>query len=149
VLTDSWRDIIALLSLVLTTAGLVYAIVQIRKTKSAVEAANEATTQTLAESQSRFQRYTASNANRFLNEAKIHLEHQEWEKASGRMNDVADQASLLSPLAGGWEQTAEALRTWASICESLAVKKRKKFPKPKWAAFVGTLQQRLNAIISP
>jgi hypothetical protein len=92
VLTEFWRDLLSLVSLgltvvgfILTALGLWYAILQIRKTKSAVEAAEEAANRALAESERNFQRYAAANAHRFINEAKMHVDGKAWEKAAMRL----------------------------------------------------------------
>lgn len=147
-LTDFWRDVIALLSVVLTTAGLIYAIIQIRKTKSAAEAAKESAQQTLRESQSRFQRYAAASANRFLNEAKIHVGHKDWDKASDRIYLVADQTNLLAAIAREWVGIEQELRKWATLCNRLALGESKRFPR-KWSEFVGAIQGRLNETLGP
>jgi hypothetical protein len=76
--------LIAIVGFGLTAAGLVYAILQIRKTKTAAEAAEEAAKRALTESRRNLQRYAAGNAHRFVNEAKTHVDRQEWEKAAIR-----------------------------------------------------------------
>src|SRR4051794_5263941 len=93
--TDFQRDVLSLVGFLLTTAGLVYAIVQIRMTQSAAKAAEEAAKKTLAESRLSFRRYAAGNAHRFISSAKTHVDDADWVKAAMRIDDVADLVAQL------------------------------------------------------
>jgi len=149
ILTDLWRDVVSILGFIVTTAGLVYAILQIRKTKSAAEAAEAAARSALAESQRNFQRYAAGNAHRFINEAKLHVDRQEWEKAATRLNDLADQAAQLGDVDEDWRQLADELRTWASICTRHAAGSKAKFVRNKWTTFSVRLQAKIDRYHGP
>jgi hypothetical protein len=147
-LTDFWRDLLSLVGFGLTAAGLVYAILQIRKTKSAAEAAEEAAKRVLTESERNFQRYAAANAHRFVNEAKMHVNSQEWEKAATRLNDLADQAAQLAYTDEDWRQLADDLRTWAATCMKHA-RGKAKFPMNNWVAFSVRLQRKIDHYHGP
>jgi hypothetical protein len=148
-LTDFWRDVISLVGFGLTAAGLVYAILQIRKTKSAAEAAEEAAKKAVIESQRNFQRYAAGNAHRYVHEAKGHVERQEWEKAATRLNDLADQVGQLAHMDDEWRQMADALRMWAEDCTRHARGAKSRFAKNKWAAFYLSLQAKIDLYYGP
>ncbi len=148
-LTDVWRDLIALASAVLTVAGLVYAILQIRKTQSAAMAAKAAAEQARAESHRSFLAYAAANAHRFINETKLHVDHERWEMAAVRMNDLADQAARLVATDPEWTAFADELRKWAHTCTRHAAGELKKFAKPKWITFSVRLQARIDGHFGP
>lgn len=148
-LTDFWRDFIAVFGLILTAAGLIYAIIQIRLTKSAAQAAAEAAEKNLAENQQDFQRYLASNANRFINEVKKHLQLEKWAEAGMRINDIADQGSGLISIDPKWQELVQELREWADTCSRLATGTLKRFPKSKWQPFVIRLQAKIDSAHSP
>jgi hypothetical protein len=88
-LTDFWRDLISIISTVGTLAGLVYAIVQIAKTKSAAQAARTAAKLAQAESHAAFHAYAAAMAHRFVNEIHLHVNGEKWEFAALRLRDLA------------------------------------------------------------
>ena len=147
--TDLWRDVISIAGFSLTALGLIYAIVQIRKTKSAAHAAEEAANQSLAETHASFQRYAAATAHRFINEAQIHIDNQQWEKAAVRFNDVADQAAQLAALDSEWERLAEELRSWAATCGRHAMGELTRFAKNKWVRFIVRLQAKIDSCHGP
>jgi hypothetical protein len=147
--SDFWRDILAILGFVLTALGLLYAIVQIRLTKSAAQAAEEAAKKTLAESQLSFQRYAAATAHRFISEAKIHVENKQWEKAAVRINDVADQVAQLAGFDAEWQQYAEKLRNWAAVCQRHAIGELSRFVSLKWIGFLVQLQAKIDSCHGP
>lgn len=109
-LNEIWRDLISLAGLALTLVALVYAIIQIRMTKTAARAAEEAAKKTLAESHLNFFKYIAATAHRFISEVKIHINDGKWEEAGGRLNDLADQIAQMSSLDPDWQRFAELLR---------------------------------------
>jgi hypothetical protein len=148
-LTDFWRDVVSLVGFLMTAAGLVYAILQIRKTKSAAEAAGEAARRALLESRLSFQRYAAGNAHRFANEAKMHVDRQEWDKAATRLNDLADQVAQLAHLNEEWRQLTDNLRNWAATCTRHAAGVKTRFAKNKWVEFAVVLQGKLDHYYGP
>lgn len=148
-LSDFWRDFIALFGLALTMIALVYAIIQIRMTKSAAKAAEDAAKKTLNENQLSFLRFMASNANRYFNETKTHIDNQEWEKAALRLNDVADQVAQLAALDPEWLRFVEELRIWSAKCRRLAKRELTRFTKSKWLSFHVLLQSRIDSCHGP
>src|SRR4051812_24558135 len=95
-MSEGWRDAISIVSLIATVVGLLYAIAQIRKTKSAANAAKEAADKALAESRRSYHRFAARNARRLVSEAKIHVDNKAWALAAFRLNDLADQVAQLA-----------------------------------------------------
>jgi hypothetical protein len=148
-LTDFWRDVITIIGFVFTTAGLVYAILQIRKTKSVAEAAEEAAKRAVVESQRNFQRYAAGNAHRYINEVKSYVDRQDWEKAAIRLSDLADQAVQLVHSDEEWRELADKLRNWAATCSRHASGSKSKFAKNKWTAFSVRLQRKIDNYYGP
>jgi hypothetical protein len=157
-LSETWRDVVSLVSLVLsvlglaaTVLGLWYAIDQIRKTKSAAVAAKEAADQALAESRESYNRYAAANAHRLIREAKIHVQsgvagltqsqstgdaltHDQrvaWVLAAARLSDLADQVAQLANDDPDWRNFADELREWEGTCQRFDRGEIKRFDKKK------------------
>jgi hypothetical protein len=83
-MSKGWKDVLNIASIVVgavsllaTVVGLLYAIAQIRKTKSAAAAA-------LEESRQSYHRFAAGNAHRFIKEARIHVENKQWTLAASQ-----------------------------------------------------------------
>jgi hypothetical protein len=148
-LNDFWRDVVSLVGFAFTTAGLVYAILQIRKTKSAAEAAEAAAKRAILESRRNFQRYAAGNAHRFINEAKRHVDRLEWEQAATRLGDLADQVAQLVQSDEEWRPLIDELRTWAATCNRFAAGGRGKFRSTSWVRFFVRLQAKIDNFYDP
>ena len=87
----------------MTVLGFYYAIVQIRKTKSAAIAAEEAATNAVEENRKSFHKYVALCAHGYVTEIKLHIENRDWAKAAMRTTHLADQmvhiaASMVAEL---------------------------------------------------
>jgi hypothetical protein len=152
-LSEAWRDILTIVSLVITAAGflgtvvgLVYAIRQIKQTKTAALAAKEASDRALADSRKGFHHYTAANAHRFVNEAKIHVGNESWAMAAMRLGDLADQ---LAQLGAEWKELVAKLREWDAACTRRANGSRKSFALDKWSDFAVHLQERIDGYYGP
>ena len=103
-LTDYWRDLLSLGGFLLTLLGLYYAIAQIKKTKTAVEATEAATERAVAEARENFLRYAAAMSRMLLNEATLHIRHEDYGKASLRLGDLNLDSlvdAYFKPFAGG------------------------------------------------
>lgn len=147
-LNDFWRDILTIVGFASTIAGLYYAIAQIRKTKTAARAAEEASKTALNESHYLFQRYAASNAQRFINEATIHVENRSWQEGRMRVNDLADQAGQLASLDPAWQEFADTLRRWSATLGKMTRNKSARFASNKWAEFVVRLQTKIDSCVT-
>jgi hypothetical protein len=150
-MAESWRDgvsivsfAVGIVSLVVTVVGLLYAIAQIRKTKSAANAAKEAADEALAESRRSYHRYAAGNAHRLINEAKIHVENKAWVLAAFRLNDLANQVAQLASEDPAWRQLADLLRGWETACHGQARGLKKTFAVVKWGEFIRRLQAKID-----
>jgi hypothetical protein len=154
-LSESWRDIIAIASAVVTVVGfvltvisLVYAIRQIWKTQSAANAAKEAALRALAESQRNYQRYALANALRLLAEAKIYVDGETWDKAMLRLSDLAEQASQLADSDRDWKTFAKELRIWEETSKNIS-RKGSRFDSKKWGLFLLRLQDKIDSSHGP
>jgi hypothetical protein len=121
-LAEFWNNVIAVGGFILTAVGfvvtvlsLIYAIRQIKETKSAATAARDAATAALAESRRYFQRYVAANCHRYVHEVIIHVENKEWHLAALRLDDLADQVAQLSSEDHAWQRFVDELRTWRAL----------------------------------
>src|SRR5439155_4912931 len=96
--------------LLATIVGLAYAIVQIRKTKSAADAANDAAQQVAAASERNYRQHVAALAARLLIDAKASVEAKKWEVAAVRIGDLADQLAQLASTDSEWDALTAELR---------------------------------------
>jgi hypothetical protein len=148
-LSEAVRDALSIVGFIVTVLGLIYAIRQIRLTKSAADAAKEAADKALLESQKSYQRYTAGNAHRFVNEAKIHVEYKAWSLAAFRLNDLADHVAQLAGEDSEWRDLADELRQWEATCQGQARGQKKGFAVAKWAEFTRRLQAKMADWFGP
>lgn len=155
-MSEGWRDILSIVSftvgivsLGVTVVGLLYAIAQIRKTKSAVDAAKEAADEAVAESKRSYHRYAAGNAQRLIKEAKIHVDNKAWALAAFRLNDLADQVAQLASEDAAWRQLADTLRKWETACQGQARGVKKGFAVLKWSEFIRRLQAKIDEWSGP
>jgi uncharacterized membrane protein len=148
-MSEGWRDAVSIASLVATVAGLWYAIVQIRRAKSAANAAKEAADKALAESRRNYHRYAVANAHRFIKEAKIHVENKTWILAAFRLNDLADQVAQLASEDPEWRQLADNLRKWEAACQDQDRGLKKTFAVLKWGEFTRRLQAKIDVWSGP
>jgi len=147
-LSEFWRDVLAVASAIITVLSLLYAILQIRKTKSAAIAAKEAVEKVHEESQRNFQRYALTNALRFMTEAKVHAESRAWDKAALRLGDLADQAAQLAYFDEEWKQLAVELRRWEDTMKRVGSQKANLAPM-KWSAFLLRVQLKVDESHGP
>lgn len=155
VLTDFWRDWLSIISIaisvvgfVLTVVSLLYAIGQIRMTKTAAVAAEEAAKKTLLESEFLFTRFAVANALRFLAEVRIHLDSKSWELAALRLGDLGDQVVQLAKLDSECENLVFGLRKWEAVARKLS-RVEGKFAETKWQTFCVQLQQKMDQLHTP
>src|SRR5437016_4009539 len=148
-LSDVWRDIISIGGFALTFAGLLYTMRQVWLAKTAAEAARTAATKTLIEARTNFEKYVASNAHRFIHEAKAHIEAAQWALAALRLNDLADQLAQLGLFRPALWEFVSAVRERAGLRSRLASGELPVFNTRKWLAFSVTLQSAIDAVHGP
>lgn len=152
-LSETWGNFIAIAGFVLTLVGFIatlaslfYAIRQIRETKSAAVAAQEAAAQAVAEGRRSFERYAAANAHRLITLAKDHIGRTEWQMAAVRANDLADHVAQLAVADLEWRQHVDDLRTWEAMFVRLARGDLKRFDSGKWIEFSLRLQRKIDSL---
>jgi hypothetical protein len=145
-LSEAWRDIIAVGSLIVTVIGFWLAIWQIRKTKSAALAAQDAANRSFEESRNHFQRYVISCSTRFLAESKLYASNESWDKAGLRLGDLADQVAQLTDTDQSWSAFLIELRQWETTFKSMP---RGKFAIRKWTGFLERLQSKVDSHHGP
>jgi hypothetical protein len=145
-LSEAWRDIMAVGSLVVTVVGFVLAIWQIRKTKSAALAARDAARHAYGENRDDFQRYVLACGMRFWTEAKIHVEAERWDLATIRLRDLADQVSQLADSDPAWRDILAELRR---LDTTIGANPMPKFSGKKWSMLMERLQTKIDAHYGP
>jgi hypothetical protein len=145
-LSEAWRDIIAVGSLIVTVIGFWLAIWQIRKTKSAALAAQEAANRSFEESRNHFQRYVISCSTRFLAESTLYASNKSWDKAGLRLGDLADQVSQLTDTDQSWSAFLKELREWETAFNSMP---GRKIAIRKWTSFLERFQSKVDSHHGP
>jgi len=145
-LSEAWRDIIALGSLVVTVIGFILAYWQIRKTKTAAYAAREAANRSYEETRSQYHRYVLSNASRLLTETRAYAASEHWDKTVLRLRDLAEQISQLAATDDDWPSLMEELRKWEA---RLSASDSPKVSKKTWADLMTRLQAKIDSRQGP
>ena len=98
-LNEFWQDMFSaagLLGTAATLVALVVAIKQLRKSKSAFEAAAEAAKSESDLAKQNYADYVVSNAKMYLRELELHVAGAKWARASSRANDLADMFAQIT-----------------------------------------------------
>ena len=155
VLTDYSRDLLSIASIVISIVGfaltvlsLLYAIQQIRMTKTAAEAAEEAAKKTLLESEYLFTRFAAANSLRFLAEVRLFVDSKSWGFAALRLGDLRDQVAQLAKLDKDCESLVVGLRRWETTLRELS-REEGIFSERKWLLFAVRLQNKIDQLHTP
>jgi len=145
-LTEAWRDIIALGSLAVTLVGFGLAYWQLRKTKTAALAAQEAAERSVDESRRQFQSYILACSMRYLAEAKLLASRNQWPEASTRLGDLADQMVQLADFDEDWLPLLSEVRDWAGKIDDPTKKPRM---RSKFVATLQRVQQKVDSHHGP
>ena len=148
-LSESWSDLVAIGGLILTASGFAITIAQLRKTKSAADAAREAAERASSESRQQFQNLVSSNAHTFISQVRESVDRKDWSGAARRVNDLADQMALVPQQDIEFAQLINDLRAWGSRFSRLASGDLKKFYNSRWENFFLLLQQRIDSLRAP
>ena len=142
-LNDFWRDIVSVVSAVVTVVGFLVAYWQLRKTRSAALAAKDAAIRAVEESRGRFRKFILSNLFRFLTEARLHVNEKKWEMAAIRLGDVADQVSQLADVDHEWRPLLSEIRHWEETLRG-RTSRGVRFAPRKWADLLTRLQSKID-----
>ena len=125
-LPDSWRDLIAITSLIGTLgtlAALVFAVVQVRRTRRIAQVTQDTMDTVLAQARSAVSQYAMSTGRRQLSEAKLFFDTKNWSAAALRMGDLAEQAAQLAQSFSSdrqnWKDLGSMFRNWEATCRRL------------------------------
>ena len=155
-LSPFWNDFfsvsgfaVGVLGVLIGVAGFGYTIYQVRKTQRAVDAAREAATKAIEESRRQFHRYQTALANRLLSEATMRFEHEEWQMAAVRANDLAD---IIAQLADAAPQLGTAVDELRDRCQRLLAQVDKPNPRvarQNWNALMHRIQREIDRLLAP
>jgi hypothetical protein len=147
--TDLQRDWISIAGFLVTLLGFIYAIRQIRMTKTAAEAARDAAQKAVEEGHALIQRFAASNAHRFIHESRNFIQQEQWDKAALRLRDLADQMAQLAFLNEELRSFVDKIREFANFCDKKESGVKEPFRINKWNEFVVVLQAKLDTLHKP
>jgi hypothetical protein len=145
-LTESWSDGVAITGLLVTVAGFVLTLWQLRKTKSAAEAARAAAEGAFAEGRQHLRSVVTTNTQRFVNELRDLAERGQWEHACRRANDLADQLAVVPPGDAEIGRFIDGLRKWGRTFSRLASGQLKRLYNKQWGEFLVLLQGKLDSL---
>jgi hypothetical protein len=145
-LTESWSDGVAITGLIATVAGFAITLYQLRKTKSAAEAARAAAEQAFAEGRRHLHTVVTTSTHRFVNELREMVERDQWDPAGRRANDLANQLALLPTADTEVAGFIDELRPWGQLFARLASGERKRRYNDRWAAFLVRIQRKLDSL---
>ena len=155
-ITAPWDDIYAaggfitgLLGLFVGVLGFAYTIVQIKKTKSAAMAAQEAANQMLQESRRRFQKFVATTISRLLADAKRFVSDENWTIASYVTDQVADFLALSSDADADIPDMVQALRKYGQQMAARIKDSEAPFHSRKWSEIVQRVQVKIDQWHAP
>ena len=148
ILTESSRDVVAMGSAVITVVSWVIAIWQIRKTKSAAIAAEQAAERAAENFRLDYRRYVLANAVRSLTELKLSVESRRWERALVRLQDLAEQVSQFAEGDEPWHSLSQELREWENDLLKLDADRESRVWK-KWEKFLLRLHGPIDQAYGP
>lgn len=146
---------LAVLGALLGVVAMIIAVWQLSKTRKAADAAARAASEAASASRGRFADYAVANVQRFLGEAKIFVEHQDWRMAASRVADLADQLAQVvnadRTQAQDWQHLVAELRGWESTFKRIGgceIQFRASVSR-KWFDFLGSLSSQLDRRYGP
>lgn len=160
-LSPEWSDfyaiggfVVGVVGLVIGVGGFWIAIWQIRKTKHAVEAAQEAASRMMEENKKAYQRFVGSYASLLLSELQNAVNGNDWKLASMRSLDLGGLLASLPSTGSLTEDDAIGssvadLRDFGQKFSELTTKQKPKYPVNKWKRLVQALHARLDILRAP
>jgi uncharacterized iron-regulated membrane protein len=155
-LSDFWVDFYAisgfwlgLVALVVGVLGFGYTIYQVRKTRSAAEAAQEAAERAIKESRHAVRAMIAGGTLRWVSELRDAVRSEAWDLAARRANDLADLIAAMPIAEAPLEELRRELRKWAETFHKRASNRIKQFQSAKWAEFFLHLEAAIDRLRVP
>ncbi len=149
-----WNDffavsgfVVGVLGLIIGVGGFWIALVQIRRTRDAVEAARIASAHVLANSRNSYERFVGDYGSRLLSEMKSAINRSNWEHAEMRSNDLADLLGTVASSNGRVESISE-LREFGQAF-SKRTNGKPKFSQAKWNTLLLQLHAQLDVLRTP
>jgi hypothetical protein len=154
----SGPGIVAILTLVgtlATLAGLVLTLLQVRKTKTAAEAAKKAVDETLDRLRAATGQYAVSMAKRRLIQVRELADNKNWMGVASRLDELAESTAQLAqtfPAASeAWMSEVGQVHEWSATFARHA--SRSTGPKAKelekWTAFATAMATKFDRIHGP
>lgn len=158
-LTNYWRDVFNVvsliaggISLVVSIVGLVYSVLSWKaasKAKTAAEAAREAAEQARNESLRKFEAYAAGKLRDYIHQALDYLHRCEWGKAALLLRELGEQTGHFAIQDSTWLQSADDLRQMATSCVEWEANGREKGHPKKWNWLLNDVLAKLPAYHRP
>jgi hypothetical protein len=126
--------------------GFWYTILQVRKTKAAAVAAEEAANRVLNERWGSFRKLVAANAHRYLSEVNRWIVGDDWALAGLRAVDLADQLAQLTGEDAELGPLIEQIRTQAQVMTEKGKNLKKVFAKRQWHEIALRLQGKIDTL---
>jgi hypothetical protein len=147
------RDVLGIFGGVGTLAtlwALVITIREVRKARTTNQLVADAVNETLNSTRATFRRHAVANAERFLVEARNHVDAEQWGQAVLRLGDLSayalQLANMTAPADEAWKQLAEETQAWETSFRRILrndLRSNKNF-REKWHEFSGRLAIQIN-----
>jgi hypothetical protein len=146
-------DVLALvggIGSILTAIGVLLAVWQMYRTTSANRAATEAAIAALNTSRRQYDRYVIHHASRIVAEARLFVQHDDFNIAAVRLQDLAELITQVSGADQEWDGLALRLRQMQHSFNRIG-KGEIKFPsvRSKWVELEQAVGQKLGTQIGP
>lgn len=148
-LTAAWADFFTVGGFVVAVIGFGYTIYQVRKAKSAAEAAREATTEVRSRVRAVFWQQLLAQILRMISEVRREVQLARWEAASIRTNDLADLLVELQSLREQLQDLINRLREFAQDMAEKANRPSRRFSLTNWNEFLLGLQREIDRLRGP
>jgi hypothetical protein len=84
-----------------------------------------------------------ANALRYFAEAQLYIHHSLWEKASLKLNDLAEQTTQLATDDNEWKELTSELRRWSEKLARVS-SNRTRHSHRQWSRFASEVQSKID-----
>jgi hypothetical protein len=144
-----WGFVVGVIGCLIGVLGFGYTIYQVKKVKAAAEAAEEAATKAVADSQASYQRFVGTFGYLLASELQSATNAKDWKFASLRARDLASLLGTVVISRPPVRELIGELRSFAQKFAKRAAGENPKFSEPKWTQLLNDLHAQLDELNAP
>jgi hypothetical protein len=141
-----WNDFFTVAGFFVGVIGFAVTIWQLRRTRSAAQAAKQAALQTLNETRVAYDRFIAGIAYKYFAELRMYADSKQWHLALLRCDDLADLLSQQKVQDLAVAATMRQLREFSRVFVDMRDLTRMKFSRKKWDIAVTSIHTLVDGI---